>query len=176
MSYTVWFTGLPNAGKTKLSCLLYIELKKLNLKLDLIDADIIRGDILSVLNYTKRERDINVRAVALCAKSLNRQGIITIAAANVSIPQTLKDLYAYLDKLILVYCRCPIEVLEARDQKQVYELARAGRLPEFPGISDIYHEPPNPEITVYTDKETQQQSLDKVIAYLSNNYMIPSVI
>lgn len=61
-----------------------------------------------------------------------------------------------------IYCRCPLEVAERRDVKGLYEKARRGEIKSFTGIDDPYEPPTNPEIIVDTDKETVDESLEKI--------------
>jgi adenylylsulfate kinase len=61
-----------------------------------------------------------------------------------------------------IYCRCPLEVAERRDVKGLYKKARRGEIKSFTGIDDPYEPPTNPEIIVDTDKETVDESLEKI--------------
>ncbi|MHC5720151.1 MAG: adenylyl-sulfate kinase, partial [Nostoc sp.] len=45
-------------------------------------------------------------------------------------------------------------------------LARAGEIKNFTGIDDPYEEPLNPEVVCYTDQESIEESVAKVIAEL----------
>jgi adenylylsulfate kinase len=44
-----------------------------------------------------------------------------------------------------------LDVCETRDVKGLYKLARAGKIPNFTGVSDPYEPPENPELDVRTD-------------------------
>jgi len=70
------------------------------------------------------------------------------------------------DEFIEIYVKCPLEVCESRDVKGLYKKARQGLIKEFTGIDAPYEEPENPEIIVETDKESIQESTDKIIKYL----------
>ncbi len=50
--------------------------------------------------------------------------------------------------------------------KGMYEKALRGEIKEFTGISAPYEEPDNPELILETDKETIDQSVNKVMEYL----------
>lgn len=64
--------------------------------------------------------------------------------------------------------RCPVEECEKRDVKGLYKKARAGEIKGFTGIDDPYEEPPSPEIVVDTDRETLEQSADKVCDFIKD--------
>jgi len=61
---------------------------------------------------------------------------------------------------------CPVEVCAKRDVKGLYQKAMAGEIQHFTGVNDPYEEPLNPEITCYTDKESIEESVGKVIKKL----------
>jgi len=61
---------------------------------------------------------------------------------------------------------CTLEVCESRDVKRLYKKARIGEIKLFTGISSPYETPENPELTVNTDKETLEESINKIICML----------
>ncbi len=65
-----------------------------------------------------------------------------------------------------VYVKCPVDVCEQRDTKGLYRKARLGELKQFTGVDDPYEEPLDPEVIVYTDRETVDESAAKVIGKL----------
>jgi adenylylsulfate kinase-like enzyme len=73
------------------------------------------------------------------------------------------------DNFIEIFCECPLEVLVERDVKGLYKKALAGEIKNFTGVSDPYEEPVNPEITVYSSKETPEESTERIIQYLIEN-------
>jgi adenylylsulfate kinase len=48
----------------------------------------------------------------------------------------------------------------------MYKKARAGEIKEFTGINAPYEEPENPELITDTDKETVEESAEKVLKKL----------
>jgi adenylylsulfate kinase-like enzyme len=44
--------------------------------------------------------------------------------------------------------------------------ALRGEVPQFSGVSDPYEEPPDPDVTVETDRETTEESVAKITAEL----------
>ena len=45
-----------------------------------------------------------------------------------------------------IYLSTPIEVCEQRDEKGLYNKARAGEIKEFTGINSPYETPPKPDL------------------------------
>jgi adenylylsulfate kinase len=73
-----------------------------------------------------------------------------------------------------VYVSAPLEVCESRDVKGLYKKARAGEIKQFTGIDDPYEAPTDPEVICETDKETLEESVDKVLSKLEElEYVTP---
>ncbi len=75
-------------------------------------------------------------------------------------------------RFIEVYVKCPVEVAIKRDPKGLYKKALRGEIKDMTGIQDIYEPPENPEIIVETDKESVDESLNKIIDFLIRNSYI----
>ncbi|OAG28024.1 adenylyl-sulfate kinase [Thermodesulfatator autotrophicus] len=173
-AFTIWFTGLSGSGKSTLSRRTYLEIKRRGLKAELLDGDIIRTNFSQELGFTKRERDINVKRIGFLSWLLNKHGIISVVAAIAPYEETRQLNRKLIPNYIEVFCNCPLEVVEKRDVKGLYAKARRGEIPNFTGISDPYEPPKNPEIEVFTDKETVEESMQKIISYLEEKGFIPA--
>jgi adenylylsulfate kinase len=66
-----------------------------------------------------------------------------------------------------------VEECEKRDVKGMYKKAREGIIKDFTGVDDPYEEPPNPEIILEADKETVEESTNKVISKLKEMKFYP---
>ena len=71
-----------------------------------------------------------------------------------------------IGNFIEVYVKCPIDICIQRDRKGLYKKALADDIKNFTGISDPYEEPLNPEVIIESDKETVEESVNKVLAKL----------
>jgi adenylylsulfate kinase len=71
-----------------------------------------------------------------------------------------------------IYCRCPLEICEARDIKGLYKRARAGEIKNFTGISSPYDEPEDPELVVDTGGLSLEDSVTKVVELLRERGVI----
>jgi len=65
-----------------------------------------------------------------------------------------------------VFVDAPVDVCASRDVKGLYAKAKAGLIKNFTGIDDPYEAPQNPEVHVFTDKQTPLQSAQQVFAWL----------
>jgi len=172
MSFTIWFTGLPCSGKTTLSRGLYHFLQQQNYQVHLLDGDAIRATLPRPLSFSKADRDLHGRRLGSLAWSLNKKGVISIVAAIAPYAETREYNRSQLDNYVEVFCCCPVEVAESRDDRGLYAQARRGKIQHFTGISDPYEEPQAPEILVYTDGEDINTSIAKIIVYLEKQGLI----
>lgn len=167
-SFVLWFTGLPSSGKSTISNMLEYELNKSGMRTYLLDGDNIRKGLNSDLEFSPKSRKENIRRIAELSKLFIDAGIIVIAA-SISPYKADRELARKLmenDEFIEIYLKCPLYVCEKRDPKGLYRKARAGRLPEFTGITAPYEEPNNSEIIIESDKVTVGQAVQKIIDYL----------
>ena len=59
-----------------------------------------------------------------------------------------------------------IDAAEQRDPKGLYRKARQGQIKGFTGIDDPYEEPQQPQILLDTERNTAEQSAEKILSYL----------
>ena len=172
IGFTLWFTGMSGAGKSTIATILEKELRNKNLKVEILDGDVVRTHLSKGLGFSKEDRDINIRRIGYVVSLLSRNGVIAIAAAISPYREIRNEVRGMHKHFVEIYVKCPLEVLEKRDVKGLYQKAKAGEIKQFTGISDPYEEPLSPEIVVETDKETPEQSVNKVLKWLKeNNYI-----
>jgi len=165
--FTVWFTGLSGAGKSTLAERLAPALKAKGLKVEMLDGDVVRTNLSKGLGFSKEDRDTNIRRIGFVCHLLSRNGVVAIASAISPYREVRDEVRKNIGDFIEVYVRCPIPVLAERDVKGLYKKALKGELANFTGVSDPYEEPLKPEVVVETDKETVDQSLQKIVAKLT---------
>ncbi len=172
VAHTLWFTGLSGSGKSTLSARVAEELKKRGEKVEILDGDEVRTNLSKGLSFSKEDRDINIKRIGYVCKLLTRNGVWAISAA-ISPYREVRDFNRQqIGQFIEIYVECSIEELTRRDVKGLYKKALAGEIKNFTGISDPYEPPVKPEITVNSEKESVEQSLEKILAYLENkNYL-----
>ncbi|MHA1400489.1 MAG: sulfate adenylyltransferase [Candidatus Heimdallarchaeaceae archaeon] len=161
---TLLFTGLSGSGKTTITKALAQELKKRGYRVERLDGDVVRQYLTKDLGFSKRDRDENIRRVGFVAHMLTRNNVIVLMA-NIAPYQGVRDeIRQLIGDFMEVYVHAPIEVCEERDVKGLYKKAKAGEILNFTGVNDPYEPPTNPEITCYTEKETVEESVNKVLA------------
>lgn len=164
---TVWFTGLPSSGKTTIAHRVEAILRERGHKVEVFDGDVIRKQLCSDLGFSKEDRDTNIKRIAFVCKLMTRNDVVAIAAAISPYRETRDYARREVGKDFLeVYVRCPLSVCKERDVKGLYKKALNGEIKGFTGIDDPYEEPLNPELTLHTDKETVEESTQRVVAEL----------
>ncbi|HLQ78193.1 MAG TPA: adenylyl-sulfate kinase [Terriglobia bacterium] len=159
---TIWLTGRPGSGKSTLARQLEQCLRELGRNVEVLDGDEVRKNISLGLGFSKQDRDTNVRRIGYVAGMLTRNGVAVIAAVISPYGEGREFNRKLIGRFVEVYCRCPVEVAEARDIKGNYRKARSGEIKSFTGIDDPYEEPRNAEVIVDTDRETIGESVDKI--------------
>ena len=71
-------------------------------------------------------------------------------------------LKSQIANFVEVFVECPVEVLAERDVKGLYKKALAGEVGNFTGISDPYEAPLNPDVVVRSDRESVEESVDRI--------------
>ena len=172
--FTLWLTGLSGAGKSTLSNLVAEELRRRGLPVEILDGDEVRTNLSKGLGFSKEDRDTNIKRIGYVCKLLTRNGVTAISAAISPYREVRDHNRREIGHFIEVYVRCSIEALTRRDVKGLYKKALAGELPNFTGVSDPYEPPPNPEVTVDSERQSVEESLRAILDYLEQHGWIPA--
>ncbi len=177
--FVVWFTGLPCSGKTTLAEHLkeeltteYLKEKRITDKyVRILDGDVLRKGICANLGFSRTDRDENVRRVALMANELADAGAIVLVAL-VSPYRVAREGARKIigeDRFTEVHVDCGINECIKRDTKGMYGKAIAGKLQGFTGVNDPYEMPSMPEVHLFTDVVTVEESINKLLVYLKES-------
>jgi adenylylsulfate kinase len=165
---TLWFTGLPGAGKSTLAQRVAGKLLDAGVRVEVLDGDVIRTVLSPDLGYSKQDRDANIRRIGFFSQLLSRNGVVVIVAAISPYRATREEVRQNHGGLrfVEIFVDCPLKVLIARDTKGLYQRALRGEIPNFTGVSDPYETPENPEIIVQTDRHTPDESVSQIFEAL----------
>jgi adenylylsulfate kinase len=161
--FTIWFTGLPCCGKTTIADQVAAILKKKNYLVERLDGDLIRQNFSSDLNFSKKDRDENIRRATFLAKMLSRNNVVVLASFVSPYRKQRKRARKEIKNFVEVYVRCPVKICMKRDVKGMYRKAMEGKITHFTGVDDPYEEPEDPELIVDTDIESVEESVGKVL-------------
>ena len=152
--FCVFFTGLSGSGKSTVANAVRTKLMEMGGRpVTLLDGDIVRKNLSSELGFSKEHRDLNVRRIGFVAAEITKNRGIAICAPIAPYEATRKAVRDDIQRhgaFVEVHVSTSLEECERRDRKGLYQLARAGKIPEFTGISDPYEAPKQPELTLDT--------------------------
>ena len=168
-SFLIFFTGLSGSGKSTIANVVEQELQKKGVKTYTLDGDNIRKGINNDLTFASEDRTENIRRIAEIANLMVDAGLVTLAAF-VSPYKKDRDNIKNIVKgvnFVEVFINTSIEECERRDVKGLYKMARAGEIKNMTGISAPYEAPENPDIEIKTEEESIEESVKKIIEYIT---------
>ncbi len=173
--FVVWLTGLPSSGKTTIAHALAQRLQGAGYKVEVLDGDVVRQHFSKGLGFSKEDRIENIKRVGYVAHLLARNGVVVITALISPYREGREYARQLIGRFVEVFLQCPLKVLMERDVKGLYAKALKGEIPNFTGVSDPYEPPENPEVVVETDKETPDESVEKIWTALEElGYLAPA--
>ncbi len=164
--YTLWFTGLPSSGKSTLARMVATRLTHMGFHTEVLDGDEVRLRLSKGLGFSKEDRDENIRRISYVANIITRCGGVAITCAISPYREIRDEARGEIGRFVEIYVKCPIEECIKRDVKGLYKRAISGEIANFTGISDPYEEPLQPEITLETNIETMDESVEKILGVL----------
>ena len=167
-AYTIWLTGLSGSGKTTIAQILELELHEAGFATMLLDGDNVRDGLNSNLDFTESGRKENIRRIAEVNKLFNDCGIITINCF-VSPTNKLREMAKEIvgkSSFLEIFINTPLEECEKRDVKGLYAKARAGKIPNFTGISAPFDIPENPDLVLQTLNKTPEESANCLLEFI----------
>lgn len=167
-AYTIWLTGLSGSGKTTIAQILELELHEDGFATMLLDGDNVRDGLNSNLDFTESGRKENIRRIAEVNKLFNDCGVITINCF-VSPTSELREMAKTIvgkKSFLEIFVDTPLEECEKRDVKGLYAKARAGKIPNFTGISAPFEKPENADLILATKNNTPEESAAELLEFL----------
>jgi len=171
---TLWFTGLPSAGKTTLATALAARLRGIGVPVELLDGDAVRPVLSPELGYSREDRDANVARIGWVAGLLARNGVLVLASV-VSPFAEARDSVRALHRdtpFFEIHVATPVEVCAARDVKGLYARQRTGDLAGLTGIDGEYEAPANPELRIDTSSRSVDDVVGDLIALLNKENLL----
>ncbi len=168
---TVWFTGLPGAGKSTIAAAVEERLIEAGRPAFMLDGDNLRHGLNGDLGFDEAARRENVRRTGHVAKLLADSGTIALVslvspyAADreaVAAQHSQDDL-----KFMEVHVDAPLELCEERDPKGLYAKARAGEIESMTGVGAPYEPPAAPDLVLGSSAETVEEEVTRVLDLLA---------
>lgn len=194
---TVWFTGLPSAGKSTLATAVAVAVSApgtfagavvgsaanpaagssgpvgagTGRRVEVLDGDELRAELSPRLGFTRADRDEHVIRVGHLARLLARNGVLVLVAV-IAPYAAARDLVRARHTedgtpFLLVHVATGLTECRRRDTAGRYAAHAAGRLRGLTGVDDPYEEPLHPDLRLDTEGRTVGDCRDEVLALLS---------
>src|SRR4029453_14395688 len=151
---TLWFTGLPSAGKSPIAHALARGLPPPGERVQVLDGDEVRPHLSAGLGFSREDRDVNVTRIGWVARLLAAHGVIvlvSVIAPYAAARDTVRNDHGRLAvPFAEVHVATPLQAAEARDVKGLYPRARRGEPKGLTGGDDPYEVPTQAELVVDT--------------------------
>lgn len=156
---TVWFTGLPSAGKTTIAGAVEAQLIAIGRYAYKLDGDNLRHGMCSDLGFSRSDRVANVERVGQLARLFADAGTIALVALVSPYAQCREKVREVHERdgltFLEIYVNTPIAECERRDAKGLYARAREGALNGLTGIDAPYEAPRAPDVELTPQMDTQ---------------------
>jgi len=169
---TLWFTGLPSAGKSTIAHALADRLRAAGHRVQVLDGDEVRPHLSADLGFSKEARDINVARIGWVARLLASHGVVVLvpviapyAAARDSVRAAHQAAGVPFSE---VYVSTPLDVAEGRDVKGLYAKARRGEISGMTGIDDPYEPPAAAELVIDTARVNLEEAVERSAQHLTD--------
>lgn len=185
----VWFTGLSGSGKSTIANAVDFLLNEAGVNTCLLDGDNIRHGLCAGpnlleevhgkdfanrfgLGFGEQDREENIRRIGSVAQLFSASGLVALTAFVSPYRivrervRTWVESQGQIGDFIEVFVDTPLEICESRDPKGLYKLARAGKIPNFTGISDPYEPPTSPELHLDGGNDSIESLGKQVVEYL----------
>ncbi|MDV2983314.1 UNVERIFIED_CONTAM: adenylyl-sulfate kinase [Methylobacteriaceae bacterium AG10] len=165
-----WLTGLSGAGKSTIADAVDRGLTEAGRSTMVLDGDNLRQGLNRDLGFTAADRVENIRRAAEAARLMADAGLVVIVSlispfrAERAAARAIAGDIPFLE----VFIDTPLAVCEARDPKGLYDRARAGKIPNFTGISAPYEAPDAPDLALQTRNQSVMESAQPLIDVLLN--------
>jgi len=125
------------------------------------------------LGFSTEDRKENIRRTAEVAKLLSQAGfivIVSLISPYISERKKARDIRPEIFKEIFI--KASIDECKKRDVKGLYSKAVSGEIENFTGISSPYEDPKNPDLILNTDKESIEESVNKLEDFIIKEFGI----
>jgi bifunctional enzyme CysN/CysC len=173
---TLWFTGLPGAGKSTVAAAVEERLIEAGRPAFLLDGDNLRHGLNGDLGFDEHARRENVRRTAHVARLLAESGtivLVSLVSPYAADRRVAADLHDASDlEFMEIFVDAPLELCEQRDPKGLYARARAGELEGMTGVGAPYEPPEEPALVLGSDSESVDAEVERVMMLLTQRGLL----
>jgi bifunctional enzyme CysN/CysC len=167
---TIWFTGLPAAGKSTIAAAVEAHLVGSGRSAFMLDGDNLRHGLNGDLGFDEAARCENVRRTAHVARLLAESGTVALVSLVSPYARDREEAIAiHADvklPFIEVFVDAPLALCEQRDPKGLYARARSGELSGLTGVDAPYERPSSPALVLHSGSESVEAAVLRVVDVL----------
>ena len=172
--FTMWFTGLPRSGKTGLAYGLEQALFERGIFCRVLDGENLRGGLSDDLGFAADDRWEHQRRAAQVARMDNEHGIVTLVALVSPLDADREQAKRIVgpESFLEVYCDAPLDVVEKRDDRELYARARRGEIEGLTGVDGPYEPPLSPFLRLDTADKSVEENVATLLDALTERGLI----
>lgn len=164
MSFAVWLTGPPGAGKSTIAR----ALVRRGFRGAVLESDLLRSVLTPKPRYDDEEREVFYGALVWIGSLLVRHGVPVIFDATAQRRAWRDRARGEIPNFFEVHVDCPLELRAARDPKGLYRAAAEGKTSTLPGLQSSYEPPEKPELVVHTERESAEAAAGRILEALDS--------
>lgn len=166
----IWLTGLPASGKSTIVAALIPQLQSLGCPVEVLESDAVRLVLTPTPTYSREERDLFYRALALMGARLAAHGVTVIFDATANRRAYRDFARSLIPRFIEVAVECSLELAMQRDYKGTYQRGQRGESTTVPGLQDPYEAPLSPEVRIDTASLSANEAAGKVVEFIRGKF------
>ena len=167
----LWITGLSGSGKTTISKIIYIQLKKKYSNITLLDGDKLRNKlkIKKSNHYLSNSRTkVGLMYVNLCKWYVDKKKKFVIIA-TMSLKSKIHHEYRKIKNYHDIFLDVPMKELKKRDPKGLYKKFKNKQINNMVGLDVSYDKPNNPSLHLKWKKNLTALKISEKVLKLINN-------
>lgn len=158
-----WITGLSGAGKTTIGRLLYGYLREKEPDVVILDGDEVRKAFGNDLGYSRDDRLKCALRYSGLSRLLTDQGI-DVVCCTISMFDEVRDWNRKnIDNYLEIFLDVPMEVLQERNQKNLYGGVKAGSSSNVVGMDLKLQLPKTPDIILENDGRIKPEEIFNIL-------------
>ena len=174
-SKVIWFTGMSGAGKSYYSECIKNILEKHNLKVSIIDGDVIRNKYKIPVGFNFDEICNNNKNIANKCKEEYKCSDVTIVSVISPYESVRKEIKSLFENdLFYIYVHADIDSLKKRDTKGLYRKADMGLIDNLIGYSkkSVYEKPENADLILDTSSNNDPRlNIELLSSFIRNKIL-----
>ncbi len=165
----VWFTGLSGSGKSTIAEKTSALLRSRDLKVEIIDGDIVRKTLSRHLGFSRHEILENNRLISdLCIGRRKDCDVVMVAVISPFKEARGESRRRVGEPFLEVYIKASLDTVLERDPKGLYARSKEGAGSAMIGLSEDmpYEIPELPDLVLDTEEKNSDELAQELVGFL----------